>query len=263
MGVVRPAAAAGSFYPGSADQLSRQVDRLLTEADPPATDLDPAMLIVPHAGYVYSGPVAATAYQLLSGVEPRPRRIIAMGPSHFVPFAGIAAPDAHALQTPLGLVAVDPMVPPTVTQNAGAHAREHSLEVQLPFLQHILDAFTVLPLVTGSVEPETAAAVLDDALDRAGAFGLISSDLSHYHDYATASRRDERTAQTIIRLEPDELRWDDACGITAVQAALLVARKRNWQCRLLDLRNSGDIAGNHDRVVGYGAFALGPVLAGG
>ncbi len=262
MGVVRPPAAAGTFYPGSAGQLTDEIERLLADADPPAIDVDPAMLIVPHAGYAYSGPVAATAYRILSRVSPLPRRIIALGPSHFVRFSGVAGPDAEALQTPLGLIAVDAAVPEDIHQNAAAHAREHSLEVQLPFLHHLLDAFTVLPLLTGDIGPEEAAALLDDALDRPNAFAVISSDLSHYHDYQTARARDEQTARAIIRLRPHDLRWDDACGITAIQAALLVARRHNWQCRLLDLRNSGDTAGDHGRVVGYGSFVLGPALVG-
>jgi AmmeMemoRadiSam system protein B len=259
MAVVRSAAAAGTFYPGTAVELRKELGGLLNNAEPPAIDLEPAMVIVPHAGYVYSGPVAAAAYALLRSVHPSPRRIVALGPSHFVRFAGIAGPDADVLQTPLGPVAVDADSPETVIQSAAAHAREHSLEVQLPFLQYVLDAFTVLPLLTGDVPASVAAEVLDRTLDRTGAFGVISSDLSHYHDYATATERDGRTAHTIVRLQSEELEWQDACGLTAVQAALLVARRRGWQCRLLDLRNSGDTAGDRQWVVGYGAFVLGPV----
>jgi AmmeMemoRadiSam system protein B len=258
MGVVRPPAVAGTFYPGSAVELGHTITQLLADSDPPDVDIDAAVLIVPHAGYVYSGPVAATAYRLLAGLEPRPRRIVVLGPSHFVRFAGIAAPEADALQTPLGLIAVDATIPEGVTQSAAAHATEHSLEVQLPFLQHVLEAFTVLPLLTGDVAPEETAGVLGEALDRHGSLGILSSDLSHYHDYRTALSQDGRTAQAIIGLRPDDIQWDDACGATAIKAALLVGRERGWLCRLLDLRNSGDTAGDRSRVVGYGAFVLGP-----
>ncbi len=262
MGVVRPPAVAGSFYPRSATELSAALERMLADADPPPLDIDPAALIVPHAGYAYSGPVAATAYRILADVTPRPRRIIALGPSHFVHFAGMAGPDADALQTPLGLVGIDATEPTGVVQSAAVHAREHSLEVQLPFLQHVLDAFTVLPLLTGETTAEAAASVLDAALHQGSALGIISSDLSHYHDYQTARRRDERTAQAVVELRAGDLRGGDACGLTAIQAALLVAKEHNWQCRLLDLRNSGDTSGDRHRVVGYGGFALGPALAG-
>ena len=258
MGVVRPPAAAGTFYPGAAVELGQMITQLLADSDPPDIDIDPAVLIVPHAGYLYSGPVAATAYRLLAALEPRPRRIVALGPSHFVRFAGIAAPAADALQTPLGMIAVDATIPEGVIQSAAAHASEHSLEVQLPFLQHVLAEFTVLPLLTGDVDPEEASSVLSEALDHPAAFGIISSDLSHYLDYRTARRRDEATAQAIVDRRPGDIRRDDACGSTAVRAALGVARERGWQCRLLDLRNSGDTAGDRSRVVGYGAFVLGP-----
>jgi AmmeMemoRadiSam system protein B len=251
---------AGAFYPGSADALRATVTALLSGADPPPLDISPVALIVPHAGYRYSGPIAASGYAVLAGASPPPRRIVAIGPSHFVRFPGIAAPDAAALHTPLGLVAVDPDTPDAVAQNATAHAREHSLEVQLPFLQSVLDEFTVLPLVTGDVSAEAAAAVLDEAQQRPSAFTVISSDLSHYHDYETARRKDEATARAIVAREPGQLQWDDACGLTAVQAALMVARNRDWHCRVLDLRNSGDTSGDRTRVVGYGAFLLGPAL---
>lgn len=256
---IRPPAVAGSFYPRTPAELQRQVDDFITAAAPLPLDLDPAMLIVPHAGYVYSGPVAATAYRILRSIDPLPTRIVLLGPAHFLGFRGIATPDADGLETPLGVVGIDPAPPPGISPNAAAHAREHSLEVQLPFLQHILRRFTVLPLLTGDVEPQTAADILDGALVTPG-LAVISSDLSHYHDYETATQRDQRTAQAIVRLDADALRWDDACGRTAVQAALLVAQARGWHCRLLDLRNSGDTAGDHARVVGYGAFVLGPAL---
>lgn len=257
MGSVRPPAVAGSFYPRSPDVLRQTVRDLLADADPPEIDVTPAMLIVPHAGYVYSGPVAATAYSYLVSLPSPPRRLLLMGPSHYAGFAGMAASGADAFQTPLGLVATDSRTPADAAVNLAAHADEHSLEVQLPFLQVLLDAFTVQPLLTGSILPKDVAKVLDDVL-AAQDLAVISSDLSHYLAYDRALPRDERTASAICELRAEDLRRDDACGVTAVQAALLVARRHDWGCRLVDLRNSGDTAGDRTRVVGYGAFVIGP-----
>ena len=257
MGSVRLPAAAGTFYPRSADLLRRTIADLLVAADPPDFDVTPAMLIVPHAGYGYSGPVAATAYRCLNALPSPPRRFLLLGPSHYVGFTGVAASGSDAFQTPLGLVATESRPPASCTDNPSAHASEHSLEVQLPFLQVLLDAFTIQPLLTGDIRAEAAADVLDDALDDHH-FGLISSDLSHYLAYEEARTRDRRTASAITHLRAEDLHRGDACGITAVQAALLVARRRNWECGLLDLRNSGDTSDDRSRVVGYGAFVIGP-----
>lgn len=256
MGVVRPPAVAGSFYPGTRDGLADMVDSLLSQAAPPPLEVTPTMIIVPHAGYVYSGPVAAVGYRAIA--DRRPRRLVALGPSHYRAFRGVAGPDADALQTPLGLVAVDSYRPAGVSDDADVHSEEHSLEVQLPFLQTLFEAFTVLPLLTGGTSPDETAAVLGEALDRTNTLAVISSDLSHYLDYASATRRDAAAAEAITSLQPEHLRDGDACGLVAVQAALIVARSRGWRCQLLDLRNSGDTAGDRRRVVGYGSFGLGP-----
>ncbi len=266
MTTVRPPAVAGAFYPADPDELTGTVRRLLTAASPPEVDVDPKILIVPHAGYVYSGPVAATAYRLLEDEETRDRfdRVALVGPSHFVRFVGVATPAVDALDTPLGRIPTDSELTSAAhgfdvtVAYPEAHAREHSLEVQLPFLQVVLDGFSLLALATGDVAPEAAAGVLDQAVSVPGVLGVVSSDLSHYLDHRSARRRDAATADAITRLRPYDLTWDDACGRTAVQAALLVASWRGWRCRLLDLRTSGDTAGPRDRVVGYGAFVLGP-----
>ncbi len=257
MGSVRPPAVAGTFYPGSADGLRKTIADLLAGADTPELDVKPAMLIVPHAGYAYSGPVAATAYRCLQALKAAPHELVLLGPAHYVGFKGLAVSGADAFQTPLGLVATISRIPAGVTENRLAHADEHSLEVQIPFLQVLLEAFTVQPMLTSDISAEDAAAVLDSTLG-SDHFGVISSDLSHYLTYDEARIRDQATATAITELRAEDLRWDDACGVTAVQAALLVARSRGWQCRLLDLRNSGDTAGDRTRVVGYGAFVLGP-----
>lgn len=257
MGPVRPPAVAGSFYPRSAGVLRQTIGDLLAAADPPEIDLTPAMLIVPHAGYVYSGPVAATAYRYLALLPSPPRRLVLFGPSHYVEFEGVATSGADAFQTPLGLVGADSRTPAGVTDNLTAHAREHSLEVQLPFLQVLLEAFTVQPMLTGDIAAEDAADVLDEALSERH-LAVISSDLSHYLADDEARRRDQSSASAIVELRAEDLRRGDACGVTAIQAGLLVARRHNWKCRLVDLRNSGDTAGDRNRVVGYGAFVIGP-----
>lgn len=266
MGSVRPPAVAGTFYPARAEALRSAVDHLLAEAEPAEVDVNPRLLIVPHAGYIYSGPVAACGYRLLQAMSGPRRRVVLVGPSHFVAVSGVATAGVSELETPLGLVSVDGDLSaaaeahPVVMVVPQAHAREHSLEVQLPFLQRALGEFTVLPLLTGEVDPKAVAEVLDEALDGDGVTAVISTDLSHYLDAASARRRDAATADAVTALRPQDLEWDDACGRTGLQAALLVAQSRGWACRLLDLRNSGDTAGPSDHVVGYGAFAAGPVV---
>ena len=266
MGSVRPPAVAGAFYPAGADALGAAVDELLA-AEPATVDIQPVLLIVPHAGYVYSGPVAASAYRLLRETPLPRRRLVMVGPSHFVAVAGVATPGVTGLATPLGVVAVDGELAaaaeahPVVAPQPAAHAPEHSLEVQLPFLQRVVGECAVLPLLTGKVDPDDVADVLDAALDFDGVMAVISTDLSHYLGYAAARRRDAATARAIVELRSDDVEWEDACGRTGLQAGLLVAKRRSWVCRLLDLRNSGDTAGDPGRVVGYGAFALGPMTA--
>jgi hypothetical protein len=266
MATVRPAAVAGVFYPADPHELRTSIQRLLTAEPSPEIGIRPTMLIVPHAGYVYSGPIAASAYRLLGATTDATRRVVLLGPSHFVKFAGLATPGVEALATPLGLVPVDRELTSMAEAAAGVapgpatHAREHSLEVQLPFLQVALGEFTTLALATGDVAPQAVADVLDQTVGAPDVIGVISSDLSHYLDYETACRRDARTATAIAELRPDDLAGDDACGRIAVQAALLLAQRRGWSCRLLALGNSGDTAGSLGRVVGYGAFALGPEI---
>lgn len=260
MGSIRRPAVAGAFYPADPTELVSMVDRYLAAADRAKIDVEPRMVIVPHAGYVYSGSVAATAY---ATVPPQVGPLVLMGPSHFVRIGGIAVTAHDAFETPLGVVTVDDAMSSRVgglhgvTIDDTAHRTEHSLEVQLPFLQRVLADPTMLPLLTGDIEASAAAVVLEEALTEDG-FGVISSDLSHYLDYEAARRRDAATAQAIVDLRWEDVEWDDACGRTGLQAALSVAAARGWKCRLLDLRNSGDTAGPHDRVVGYGAFAIGP-----
>jgi len=258
---VRAPAVAGTFYPADPDRLRRLVDDLLNDAEIPDAPA-PQAVIVPHAGYVYSGPVAATAYGLLRQTRPQVRHIIMAGPAHFVWVDGVALPGASALATPLGEVAVDTTAEAWLRQNACvvssplAHDPEHCLEVQLPFLQRIYEDISVAALLCGHVDPTEAAHLLGHFLGKEDTLVLVSSDLSHYHDYNEARRRDEVAAAAICSLRPEDLDADSACGLIAVKALLLAARERSLEVTRLDLRNSGDTAGDHSRVVGYGAFSM-------
>ena len=257
---VRPAAVAGRFYPGERAALAAELDAMLAAA-PAASGLRPKALIVPHAGYVYSGPIAASAYKLLlSG--PKPRRVVLLGPAHTVAFRGLALPDVDALATPLGQVRVDPegaeiaRALPQVLRSSEAHAREHSLEVQIPFLQRVLgDDFTLVPLVVGHATTAQVADVLAALWGDDDTLIVISTDLSHYLSYEDAQAIDATTARQILALD-DSLDSDQACGAHAVRGFLQAARERRLLPRMLDLRNSGDTAGDRRRVVGYASFAF-------
>jgi AmmeMemoRadiSam system protein B len=255
---VRSPVVAGAFYPENGVELDAAVHRMLGAADPPPIDLTVRMLIVPHAGYRYSGPVAATAFALLT--DSPAKHIVLLGPSHFRGFPGLALPGHAAFATPLGVIAVDPglahLAAPHARPVPAAHAAEHSLEVQLPFLQMVLKDFTCLPVLTGDEDPEPGIGLLEAVVDDADLI-VISSDLSHNQDHATAQQLDAETAAAIVELEPERIGRRRACGRTAVQAALKIARSQGWRCRIVDLRTSGDTAGDPRRVVGYGAFALG------
>jgi MEMO1 family protein len=256
----RPPAVAGLFYPGDAGPLRAAVRQLLEAASTPS-GLRPKVLIVPHAGYPYSGETAATAYARLLPYRNDIRRVVLLGPAHRVAVRGLAAPDVQAFATPLGKVPLD--VPalralrdlPQVCQSDLAHAGEHSLEVQLPFLQEALGTFTLVPLVVGDASPGQIAGVLDRLWGGDETLIVISSDLSHFLPHAVACARDELTAETILQLRP-ELDHEQACGATPINGLLEAARSRRLRPQLLDLRNSGDTAGDKARVVGYGAFAF-------
>ena len=259
---IRPAAVAGTFYPADAPALRGAVDRLLAAAAP-ATRNAPAVkaLIVPHAGYVYSGPVAASAYAQLAPATVGIRRVVLLGPAHRVPFRGLALPGADQFATPLGNVAVDAAGAalarrlPQVADNPLAHASEHSLEVQLPFLQRVLGDFGLVPLVVGTATSESVAEVLDLLWGGPETLIVVSSDLSHYHPYREAQQIDSATASTILDLA-SRLDHEEACGATPVNGLLLAARQRGLVPSLLDLRNSGDTAGDRRQVVGYAAFGF-------
>ncbi|MGL6113014.1 MAG: AmmeMemoRadiSam system protein B, partial [Rubrivivax sp.] len=257
----RAAAVAGTFYPAGARALAQEVDRLLDDAACSAAPRAPKMLVVPHAGYVYSGPIAARAYALLAPWRGHIRRVVLLGPTHRVAIYGLALPDASAFETPLGRVEVDTTARaqlrglPQVSVNSTAHAQEHSLEVQLPFLQRALGAFTLVPLAVGEATARQVAQVLERLWGGDETLVVISTDLSHYLSHAQAQARDTSTVERILRLDP-ELDPSQACGATPLGGALLAARAHGLTPRLLDLRNSGDTAGDRSRVVGYCAIAF-------
>jgi AmmeMemoRadiSam system protein B len=250
---------AGSFYPADPESLREAVERLFAEAPPPSGE-PPRALVAPHAGYVYSGPVAASAFRALEG-QRGIARVVLLGPSHYVPFEGLALSPDRAFATPLGEVRVDPLAEhvladcPAVVTAAAPHAREHSLEVELPFLQVLLGDFLLVPLAVGEASAEEVARVLD-RYGEPDTRIVVSTDLSHYLPYEAAARRDEATAQAILALDPQRIGEQDACGRAPLRGLLRQARRSGWHARTLDLRSSGDTAGGRDRVVGYGAFAF-------
>ncbi len=261
---VRPAAVAGAFYPGSPDTLRSTVEGLLAEA--PAPDgpplKAPKAIIVPHAGYVYSGPVAASAFRTVTPLAGSIETVVLLGPAHFVPIQGLALPDTRAFETPLGQVAIDPEGVqaasrlPQVRVQPAAHAQEHSLEVELPFLQVLLgEGFKIVPLVVGDTDGDEVAEVLERLWGGPETLIVISSDLSHYLSYEQAREADRRTAQEILELG-GPLKGRQACGARPINGLLAAARRLGLTPELLDLRNSGDTAGDRSRVVGYGAFAF-------
>lgn len=255
---VREPAVAGLFYPGAPGALSGMVDAFLQEE--PAAAGSPKGIIVPHAGYVYSGSIAATAYRLFANDRDVIRRVVLLGPSHRVGFHGLAAPSADRFSTPLGPVIVDRagvdtvLALPQVRLMDEAHLAEHSLEVQIPFLQRVLDSFTLVPLVVGDASAREVSEAIDLLWGGDETRFVISSDLSHYHDYETARRMDRATCRAIETFDEARIGFGDACGRIPVIGFLESARRRGLRPRLLDLRNSGDTAGSRDQVVGYAAF---------
>ncbi len=257
---VRHPAVAGSFYPRDADVLNRTVNELLNAAKC-KQQAGIRAIIVPHAGYVYSGPVAAEAFTALGTLGSHVKRVVLIGPSHFVRFRGIAVPHAGAFRTPLGELPLDGEAIrdivglPQIVVEDGPHAGEHALEVELPFVQAIFGAIPIVPLVVGAATADEVAEVLERLWEDETLI-VVSSDLSHYHDYETARRLDTATAEAIERLDEAAIGFDDACGSLAVRGLLIAARHRGFAVERVDLRNSGDTAGDRNRVVGYGAWSI-------
>ena len=263
-GRVRPPAVSGTFYPADGPALRAFVEGALQAATPAdgAAGAAPKAVIVPHAGYVYSGPVAASAYARVLAARDRITRVVLVGPAHRVAVPAIAAPAVDAFSTPLGVVRVDTRRRDAlgeaglVALRDDVHADEHSLEVQLPFLQVCLGDVAVLPLAVGRVAATKVATVLEQVWGGEETLVVVSTDLSHYHDHATATELDRRTAAAILERRPERLGPTDACGVLPLQGLLMVADRLGLDVELLDLRTSADTAGGPERVVGYGAFAL-------
>jgi AmmeMemoRadiSam system protein B len=259
---VRAPAVAGMFYPGANRELARNLAEMLGAASHDAPERAvPKAIIAPHAGYIYSGPVAASVYALLAPARRRISRVVLLGPTHRVAVRGLALPGCEAFATPLGTVRVDEAAVeairklPQVVVSAQAHALEHSLEVHLPFLQVVLEQFTLVPLAVGQASAQEVAEVLELLWGGPETLVVVSSDLSHYLGYHDAQALDRATAKSILALAID-LSHEQACGATPVTGLAQVARRRALKPELIDLRNSGDTAGDRNRVVGYGSFAF-------
>jgi AmmeMemoRadiSam system protein B/AmmeMemoRadiSam system protein A len=262
MASIRPPAVAGMFYPGEPRALAADLDALLGDVPHLEPRLGfPKALIVPHAGYIYSGEIAARAYDELAPARGIVRRVVLLGPVHRVPVRGLAVPGVDAFATPLGTVSIDrdalravQDLPQVVTSDA-AHALEHSLEVQLPFLQKVLGAFAIVPFAVGTASVQEVAAVLERLWGGPETLIVVSTDLSHYHPYDEARRIDGATLER-VRGYATDIDHDEACGATPLNGLLSVAKKRQMSVQLLAACNSGDTAGGKGQVVGYGAFAL-------
>ena len=258
---VRAPAVAGAFYPGRRPALAHDVAAMLAKAQPAGgiAAQAPKAIIVPHAGYIYSGPTAALAYARLAAVRALIRRVVLLGPVHRVPVRGLALPGVDFFASPLGEIEIDQdavaaiAALPQVLTSPAAHAQEHSLEVQLPFLQSVLDDFKLLPLAVGDATPAEVAQVLAALWGGAETLIVVSSDLSHFLPYDAAQTTDRETTHHILRLG-GALTHEQACGGTPINGLLLAARQHRLQPRLLGLCNSGDSTGDRQRVVGYGAF---------
>ncbi len=257
----RPPAVDGSFYPADARQLRILISSFLL-AVPAVSDPCPKAIIVPHAGYIYSGAIAASAYARVACARDCIRRVVLLGPAHRLAFHGLALSSADAFTTPLGSVPLDrPAITallslPGVQILDKAHALEHSLEVQLPFLQEVLSNFSLVPIVVGNAPIEAVAKVIEAVWGGPETLVVVSSDLSHYEEYATAKHHDAMTSQAIEKLHPEAIDYHDACGRLPMNGLLLVAKKLGLTVTPYDLRNSGDTAGDRDRVVGYGAYGF-------
>jgi len=261
MQTIKHPAVAGMFYPADPLSLQREIEQFLTEAHPALTT-PPKAVVVPHAGYIYSGPIAASAYASLRAARERIERVLILAPAHRVPFQGLAFCSAERFETPLGLIPVDReaidriRALPQLQENDFAFRDEHSIEVQLPFLQRVLETFSIVPLLVGDASDLQVAEVLEQLWGGDETLIVISSDLSHYLEYDDAIRMDRETTRAIEAMQPEAIGYHHACGRTPLRGLLRVARAHGLKPTTLDLRNSGDTAGSHDRVVGYGAYVF-------
>ncbi|NOY62422.1 MAG: AmmeMemoRadiSam system protein B [Gammaproteobacteria bacterium] len=261
----RTPAVAGTFYPANPAALNADLATYINNAESSAPP--PKAIIVPHAGYIYSAPIAASAYKAIAQGRENFQRVVLLGPSHHVSFHGIATSSASHFLTPLGAIAIDCdavnqlLQLKQVHQLDEAHAQEHSLEVQLPFLQTVLNDFLLIPLVVGSASAEEVAEVIEQLWGSDKTLIVVSSDLSHYQDYEHARTTDQATTRKIETLHYQNITGHDACGHHPLNGLLLAARHHHLRVTTVDLRNSGDTAGPHNKVVGYGAYLLHETVA--
>lgn len=257
---IREAAVAGQFYPADSRQLTRDIEQLLAGDELSATDI-PRALIVPHAGYIYSGSTAATAYRTLQTFKNDIKKVILLGPAHRVYLRGMALPSVEKFNTPLGHIKLDRDIIDSLVSLPGvaisdeAHRLEHSLEVQLPFLQRLFDDFTLVPAVVGESSPEQVATLIDTLAEIPGSLIVVSSDLSHFHDYETARAIDTSTSRKILQ-KSSQLSGEEACGARAINGLMASSFAQSLNIKLLAACNSGDTAGDRNRVVGYASFLL-------
>ena len=260
MPIVRNPAVAGMFYPDNRYELQSMINDMLERAE--QKNITPRALIAPHAGYIYSGEVAATAYKQLEPIKNEINRVVLMGPSHRIAFRGLALSKADYYHTPLGDIKLDIDATqaltkfPNVQYLEDAHTQEHSLEVHLPFLQTVLNDFSLVPITVGDIDANSVMKVLEYFWKDPGTLLIISSDLSHFHSYQTAQQMDRNTSNAIVHLRPEDIDYEDACGRNPILGLLELAKKYGLQCVELDVRNSGDTAGTKDQVVGYGAYGF-------
>ena len=261
MNGVRPAAVAGLFYPGLAAELDSMARQFVSDSEFDEPTYSPKAIIAPHAGFIYSGPIAGSAFRCFAAAATTIRRIVLIGPAHRLPVQGLALPGQVAFETALGTVPVDEELVesiadmPQVSINTAAHAPEHCLEVELPFLQIVLESFSILPLLVSRIDAEQLAEVLERLWGGPETRFVISSDLSHYLSYDAAQETDRESARRVVDLEPP-IAEQRACGAVAINGLLAAARRHHLAPRLLDLRNSGDTAGDRRQVVGYGSFGF-------
>lgn len=259
MSTTRNPCVAGYFYPAEPAILAATVQNLLANARDTGSPA-PKAIIAPHAGYIYSGPIAATIYKTMELNKNLIKRVVLLGPAHRVGFQGIAVTNLDAFATPLGTIPIDlasinsVLNLPDVKIFEHAYDMEHSLEVQLPFLQSILPSFSLIPCVVGDADPHNVADLLQHLWGGPETVIIISSDLSHYHSYDNAMVLDAKTSKAILALAPQDITDHQACGHLPIKGLLLTAQRLNLKARQLDLRNSGDTAGDKNRVVGYGAY---------
>lgn len=260
MPVIRQPAVAGLFYPDDISALKSFVTHALKKVQP--QNIVPKAIVAPHAGYTYSGEIAASVYKLLEPLRDKITRVVLLGPTHRVAVYGCAVPEAEFFRTPLGDVPVDTesikilSQKPNVHLSDFAHKNEHSLEVHLPFLQTVLNKFTLVPIAVGDMSADAIMELLELFWEDTKTLIVVSSDLSHFHDYDTAKKIDQHTTQLIEDLQVDVITGEMACGTYPLNGLIKFAKKHHLTCETLDLRNSGDTAGDKHRVVGYGAYAF-------